>query len=210
MTPHHLHAVRTTWALHTALTRLGELAVLESRLRTDETLSAADGLRSPLYGQRHATGGHSDPVSATLTLHDATARVTRWADLSQRATDRLRWIADMIGATPAPDPWWRIHTRTPRLPAATAATITRHLADEDTWIRAAVRLAPAGQPLTGVPCPRCGVRQLQVHTDGPEASWTVTCTCICVGQGCACGMDGKVEGVQHIWPRHQVLGRIDA
>jgi hypothetical protein len=220
VTPHHHHATRLAWALHTALGRLRELTALEARQRVDEHLAAADGLRSPLYGVRHATGDHADPVSGTLTLPDATGRVIRWADLWQRATDRLEWIAGQIGpasgwtvglmtASGHYDVLFRIHIGIPRLSPSTAAVLARHLADEDRWIRDAVRMPPAGQPLAGVPCPRCDTRQLTVHTDGPQDAWTVTCTCVCVGQGCRCQMPGAVEGVQHIWPRSTVLTSTD-
>lgn len=204
MTPHHLHATRTAWAVHTALGRLTELVAAEVRQQVDHALAAADGLRSPLYGQRHAIGGHADPVTATVEATRAQPAVTTWAELRQRAHDRLKWIAAQLDGTPG-DPLAAVRDRIPALSPSRAAVLTRHLTDEDTWIRAAARMPPTGQPLVGVPCPRCGIRGLQVHTDGPETVWTVTCQCVCVGQGCRCGMPGAVEGVQHIWPRSDVL-----
>ncbi|WP_416902740.1 hypothetical protein [Micromonospora echinospora] len=202
--PHHLHATRTAWALHTALTRLSELVTVETRRRSDHYLAAANQLRSPVYGVRHATGDHADPVGGVLTAPDATVPA-RWADLSQTAHGRLSGIAGMFRANPGSDPHTAIVGRIPHLTPSTAAILHKHLTDEDAWIRAAVRLEPAGTPLVGVSCPRCGVRQLQVHTDGPAEAWTVTCSCVCVGQGCRCGAEGAVEGVAHIWPRATVI-----
>ncbi|SCL21657.1 hypothetical protein [Micromonospora inyonensis] len=203
--PHHLHATRTTWALDVALTRLHQLARLETRHRSDQYLAAADRLRSPIYGVRHATGDHADPVGAVLTAPEGSGHTSGWVELSQRAHDRLTWIATQFRAQPGQAPLTAIRNRIPMLLPGTAALLAKHLADEDTWIRAAVRLEPAGMPLVGVPCPRCGHRTLTAHTDGPTNTWTITCTCLCVGQGCRCGMPGAVEGAQHIWPRNVVL-----
>ncbi|XTZ17063.1 hypothetical protein ACQSSU_06700 [Micromonospora echinospora] len=206
--PHHHHATRVAWALHTALARLTELVAIETRRRGDHYLAAADRLRSPVYGVRHTTGDHADPVSGILTAPQPSGHTSGWVELSRRATDRLEWIARQFRAEPGRAALDAIHHRIPHLLPGTAALLHRHLADEDAWIRTACRLEPAGMPLVGVPCPRCSVRGLTVHTDGPQDAWTVTCTCLCVGQGCTCQMDGAVEGVQHIWPRADVLDAV--
>lgn len=209
--PHHLHATAAAWATRAATRRLAQLAALEARQTVHAALAAAPGLRSPTYGTRHGVGDHADPTLTTLTA--APVRLVQWADLLRRADDRLTWIAGHVAgrraeAAAGMDPVDRILTVLPKLQPGTAAIVGEHLADENTWIRDAVRMPPSGALLPGVPCPRCGVRQLQVHTEGPESAWTVTCSCRCVGQGCRCGMPGAVEGVAHIWPRYGVLGAV--
>ncbi|MFI1197721.1 hypothetical protein ACH4T9_31295 [Micromonospora sp. NPDC020750] len=209
MTPFHHHARTALHSVRAAQARLAQLARAETRQATDELLAAAPALRSPSYGTRHSSGDHGDPTGV-LVLDTRPTRDTTWAELDHRLTGKLGWLADMIRATPGPDPWWRIHDALPRLQPGTARIVWQHLVDEDTWVRAAVGLAPARQPLPGVPCPQCGERQLVVQTAGPVEAWTVVCATgrLCVGQGCPCGMPGAVEGVQHIWPRDAVLGAV--
>ena len=211
MTPHHLDALAAAHSLQAARTRLAHLAAAEARQNADAALHAADGLRSTTYGQRHATGGHSDPVSGLLTAERRPVRVTRWADMVDRLTGKLGWLADQIHAGPGPDPWRRLHDALPRMQAGTAAVVARHLHDEDTWVRNAVGLDPDRQPLPGTPeCPGCRQRRLELCTAGPETAWVVVCAarCLCGGQGCPCGMDGAVEGAPHIWLRAAVIGAV--
>lgn len=214
MTPYHLqHALAAAWSLQAARRRLADLAAVEARQNARGLTDAADGLRSTTYGQRHATGGHSDPVSGLLTAGTRPARQTWWADLLHRSSDKLNWLAQQLdGRRPEAafgmDPIARILAAVPKVQPGTARVAAQHLADEDTWVRAAVGMPAGGTPLTGVPCPRCGIRQLTAHTDGPAEVWTVTCPCVCVGAGCPCGMPGAVEGVAHIWPRAAVLGAV--
>ncbi|GIJ10749.1 hypothetical protein ACFFMR_18965 [Micromonospora andamanensis] len=209
LSPHHLHATAAAWSLQAARAALVRRAIAEARQRGDD-LIAAGPISSPVYGTRHPVGGHGDPVSATLTLDHTPARVTRWGELVSRLDGRLGWLARQIGATPSI--WtqleWVIDTL-PALQPGTARVVHRHLADEDTWVRALpIAVPPSTRPLPGVACPRCGVRQLTVHCAGPVDGWTVTCVCLCVGAGCPCGMAGAVEGVAHIWPRTAVIGAV--
>ncbi|EEP73519.1 hypothetical protein MCAG_03846 [Micromonospora sp. ATCC 39149] len=209
MTPHHLHALAAAYAVRDARTRLGQLATLDHRRAVDHHLQAAALLRSPTYGTRTSIGGHGDPTGgALLTAHPT--RDTTWADLYRRSTDRLDWLASTLRCDHGPTVG-RILTAIPTLSPGTARIVAQHLTDEDAWVRAAVRLAPAREPLPGVACPnpRCGQRLLEVLTAGPVDCWTVRCqVCLCIGAGCGCGMPGAVEGVAHIWPRASVLGAV--
>ena len=216
MTPHHLDALAAAHSLQAARTRLAHLAAAEARQNTDAALHAADGLRSTTYGQRHATGGHSDPVSGLLTAERRPVRVTRWADLLHRSSGKLDWLAGHLDrrspeAAFGMDPIARILAVVPKVQPGTAALIARHLHDEDQWVRNAVGLDPDRQPLPGAPeCPGCRQRRLELCTSGPETAWVVVCAarCLCGGAGCGCGMDGAVEGAPHIWPRAAVIGAV--
>ncbi|AYF30622.1 hypothetical protein CSH63_24895 [Micromonospora tulbaghiae] len=210
MTPHHLHALAAAWSLQAARQVLAFHVDRERRHNANGLLDAAPILRSPTYGTRHATGDHGDPTG-TLLLDTRPTRDTTWSDLNRRLDGKLRWLADQTPTAPAgPDPWWRLYDALPRLQPGTAATIGRHLTDEERWVRDAIRQPRPTAPLVGVPCPHCGERQLVVQTAGPAEAWTVVCTTgrLCIGPGCGCGMPGAVEGVAHIWPRHVVLGAV--
>ncbi|MFI2667907.1 hypothetical protein [Micromonospora carbonacea] len=222
MTPHHLWALAAAHAVRDARTRLAHLATLDHRRATDHHLQAAALLRSPTYGTRHAIGGHGDPTCGSLLLDTRPTRDTTWADLYRRSTDRIDWLASTLRCNQGPTVG-RILAAIPALSPGTARIVARHLVDEDVWVRAAVRLAPAREPLDGPTpptCPACRCRStLHVQTAGPADTWTVICVgsrqpgqphqpCLCTGQGCRCGMEGAVEGVAHIWPRAAVLGAV--
>lgn len=204
--PYLLHARTAAWSLHTARTALADLARAE-QIRTPwpEPLPAAPCLRAPTYGQRHAIGGHADPVSGRVAVELPPVRSTGWIKRLATHQGRLSGLARMLGAT-GHDPLAAIQAALPRMLPGTARVVAAHLRDEDDLVRGWLDLAPAVEPLPGVACPACTQRRLVVNTGGPEAAWTVTCACLCVGQGCPCGMAGAVEGVQHIWPRQQVIG----
>lgn len=210
MTPFHLHALAAAWSLHTARQALADLAAAEAAQIAAERLEAAEPLRSPVWGSRHASGGHGDPVSTLLLAADRPARVNRWQEMADRATAKLGWLADQLREDTGLDPLARIMAALGHAQPGTAAAIHRHLADEDAWIRNATGAAPQREPLPGVECPHCGERQLYVQTAGPVDAWTVICATarLCVGEGCPCGMPGAVEGVAHIWPRTVVLGAV--
>ncbi|MFI6266142.1 hypothetical protein [Micromonospora sp. NPDC051006] len=207
MTPHHLHATAAAWSLHTARLRLADLARDEAAQIAAEAMEAPSLLRSPIWGSRHAHGGHGDPTPGMVAVDDRPPRRNRWAEMVERVDAKLDWLACQLGDTVGFDPLSRVLTAIVRLQPGTVRLVAQHLADEDTWIRNAVGLAPARELLPGVDCPHCGERQLYVQTAGPIERWTVICATgrLCMGQGCPCGMPGAVEGVAHIWPRAAVL-----
>jgi len=229
VTPHHLspygwHALAAAHSLHDARVLLAIHVDREARHNTSSLRDAAPLLRSPIWGVRHASGGHGDPTSAILTLERGPARVTTWADISRRLDGRLTWLAQQIRATVAEDPWWAVYETLPRLLPGTAAVVARHLADDDAWVRSrdVLDLPAAVVPLPGEPvppaCPACRQRNLHIQQTGPIEAWTVVCAgewrdgrhnpCLCVGAGCGCGMEVAVEGVAHIWPRAAVLAGV--
>ena len=219
MTPHHLHALAAAWSLHEARERLTELARAEAHRNTTSLLDAAPIRSSSAFGIRHGVGGHGDPTTAVL-LAPRPTRETTWLDLLHRLDHKVTWLADQIGCAPAAvtDPTARIAAGLPylRLQPGTARVVAQHLADEDTWVRDAIRRPRPVQPLPGIACPGCDQRTLYVQLAGPRDAWTVVCTtgCRCRGvaldpaRSCPCGMPSAVEGVAHIWPRHVVLGAV--
>lgn len=206
--PHHLHATAAAWSLQAACGRLTTLAAAEARQNAAGLVDAADGLRSTTYGQRHATGGHSDPVSGLLTAGHGPARVTLWADRIQTTERRLGGIADMYrlgGTGPALS---RIHTALPtlRLGHRAMGLLALHLADEDELVRGWLAQPPYRDPIPGA-CPGCGQRRLEVTTVGAAHARTVVCAAGCRHTpGCPC--PGGLDGVRHIWPRAQVLAPV--
>ncbi|MEV0431529.1 hypothetical protein [Micromonospora sp. NPDC050495] len=207
MTPHHLHALAAAWSLHNARQHLAQLARDEQRDIDAARLKPADGLRSPVYGTRHPSGGHSDPLATLLLGAERPDRVNRWAVLLDRADRVTTGVATMLRLT-GDDPLSQIIAASPRILPGTAAEVAQHLQDEDGWLRPAIGMWPQREPMPGVPCPACQRRTLHVQTAGPESAWTVVCAadCRCTGEGCRCGMPGAVEATVHIWPRETVLG----
>ena len=199
--PHHLHATAALWSLRAARRSLNdELAAWRRELLSDA--DAGGALRSPRYGTRTGSGGHSDPVGDSLASSAADRRHDRWRRLADRTTDTLAWLAGRLNARGLGDPLGRLHTALPALAPAGAAHLHRWLAELDAGIRRALGLEQARQPLVGQRCPACRVRQLYHPTSCAEL-YLVLCgeACPCTGDACPCGMQIRVAGVQHIWVR---------
>ncbi|MEU7771245.1 hypothetical protein AB0C44_07955 [Micromonospora taraxaci] len=219
MTPPHLHATAAAWSLQAARGRLATLATDEAAQIAAEAMEAPSVLRSPVYGGPHASGSHSDPTPGMVGIAERPGRRNRWAEMRGRLDGKLDWIADTLRLPYALDDGiTRILEAISAMQPGTAATVTRHLVDEEKWVRAAIR-EDRPTALLDVPCPACDARcRLRVQTVGPQDAWTVVCTghwedgehhpCLCTGQGCPCGMPGAVEGVAHIWPRAAVIGAV--
>ncbi|MDM4721142.1 hypothetical protein QTQ03_16615 [Micromonospora sp. WMMA1363] len=198
--PHRLHAAAAAYSIREARRRLEVLAAAEATTAPD----VPDGLRSTVYGQRHAAGGHADPT-ATLTTERRRARVTTWAERLTRLNDRLAGIADMYRLPPGADPLQRIHTALPGLHGRPLGLLALHLADEDELARGWINQPPYRTRIPGE-CPGCRRREcLEVTTVGPATTRTVVCVADCRHTpDCPC--PGGVEGVRHIWPRGAVAG----
>lgn len=213
MTPHRLHALAALHSLRAARDVLADYADAEAKQIAAERLEAPSVLRSTVYGGRFGSGGHSDPTPAACAVAERPARRNRWAEMAQRLDGKLGRIADMFAAGDGPG-LDRIHAALPDMTAARVYWLTRHLADEERWVREAIGQPRPTAHLPGE-CRGCGQRSLLVQTAGPQEAWTVVCAgswedgvhnpCLCVGVGCACGMPGGVEGVAHIWWRGDVL-----
>ncbi|WP_432050288.1 hypothetical protein [Verrucosispora sp. NA02020] len=210
MTPHHWHATAAAWALQAARGTLTDHARAEAAQNDSGGLSTYDGLRSPVWGSRHALGGHSDPVG-TLVLASGITGGQRVNEAATLADDITRRLALPAGHLPGDgDPLDRITTAIPGMLPGTAAALTRLLVRLDDRVRMHLRIGPARRLLTGVECPACRHRLVYEQTLGPTEAWTVVCAadCRCTGVGCRCGQPGAVEGVPHIWPRNAVIGAV--
>lgn len=196
--PHHLHATAALWSLRASRRSLNdEIVAWRHELATDDDAT----LRSPRYGARAGSGGHSDPVGDSL-VSAADQRYDRWRRLADRTTDTLAWLAGRLKATGAGDPLGRLHTVLPTVTAVGAEHLHRWLTDLDARIRRALGLDHARQPLVGQRCPACRVRQLH-HPISCAELYLIVCgeTCPCAGDACPCAMPIRVKGVQHIWVR---------
>lgn len=197
--PYQLHATAALWSLRVARRRLHDRA---SRYGTlGPSLDAADTLRSPRYGTRGGTGGHSDPVASALLTAVTRTGADRLEQLADRANGTLTWLAQRLHATGPGDPLGRLLDAVPTLSPSTAADLARWVAERDEHIRQALDLAPALDALPGRACPSCGIRQLYLQTSAPAGQQTMICAagCTCAGTGCTCGMPVKAAGVTHIW-----------
>lgn len=198
--PHQLHAAAALWSLRRARRALTAAAAREN---ASVAISAASTLRSPRYGVRHGSGGHSDPIGDALaTAADrADARSRQLQHIAERTNATLAWIAQHV--TPGiGDPLPRLLDAVPGLRPSTAHQVTRWAAEADARVRQALHLGPDRLPLVGAACPRCGTRRLEAQTSSwDRGCWTVVCAagCTCVGRGCACEMPVRVLGVLHIW-----------
>lgn len=192
--PHQLHAQAALWSLRAARRAL--------HIRTEWTVSIdpTSAWRSPRYGTRTGTGGHSDPIGSAL--ESAARDVDRYGTLAERTTATLAWLARGIRATGPGDPLGRIGDALPALLPAAAEQLQLWLAELDARVRQALDLNMLErEPLVGAACPACGVRLLYLQTAAPAACRSVVCAagCRCAGEACTCGMDEPTAGVLHIW-----------
>lgn len=200
MHPHQLHATAALWSLRAARRRLHDRA---SRYGTlGPNLDAADTLRSPRYGTRGGSGGHSDPVAAALLTAVTRTGADRLEQLADRTTGTLTWLARKLNAAGPGDPLGRLLAAVPDLRPAPAAHLQRWILEADHDVRKALGINADRQPLPGARCPSCGLRRLEAQTSADNrAHWTVICTAgeVCAGNACTCGMPVKAAGVTHIW-----------
>jgi hypothetical protein len=158
--PHHDRAQAALNSLRTARRALHAAIAAEANALV---LDPADSFRSPCYGSRFGSGGHSDPTASTLNA--ATARASRWEQLADRTTDTLRWLVDRLQAPGAGDPLGRLEAALPTMTVRQAEQLQLHLAEMDARIRIvlglaledygtadeiAARLTTADRPITGV------------------------------------------------------------
>lgn len=133
--PHHDRAQAALHALRAARRQLHDLVAWHAR---NFELDAADGLRSPRYGGRHGSGGHSDPIADTLItgtkFHD------RWEQLADRTTDTLHWLVTRLQAGGAGDPLGRLESALPTLSVGVVEHLLHWLTELDGRIRIALNL----------------------------------------------------------------------
>lgn len=133
--PHHARAQAALHSLRAARRQLHDLVAWHAR---NFELDAADGLRSPRYGTRHGSGGHSDPIADTLAagtkFHD------RWEQLADRTTDTLRWLVRRLQVPGAGDPLGQLEAALPTMTAGVVDQLLHWLTELDGRIRLALHL----------------------------------------------------------------------
>lgn len=171
---HQLHASAALHSLRAALAVLDHRADDEYRAIATERAAAADPLKSPTFGRRHALGGHGDPTGdAILTI--GTTRTNRWAELEHTVHSQLAGVAQHLPAA-AGSPLDRIAAGLPAM-SGTAAAATRRLLDRiDSRIRRLLHEPDDRQLLSRVRCPACDTVALVLRTSAPPADRIIQCT----------------------------------
>lgn len=185
--PHQLHAQAAAASLRAALVSLGHRAAAERY----GWAAADDGLRSPSWAPRRGSGGHADPVAegVTGTVRSAGDKRARWTYAT------LAWLARrllLLGEAPLDE----LELALPRLAPSTAWQVCLWLRDLDERVRADVGLGDGLRRFNAGACPACQASRWRAPGD------FVVCRnelCLCAGEACACEMQVKAAGVQHIW-----------
>ncbi|MEU7609536.1 hypothetical protein [Micromonospora sp. NPDC049204] len=196
--PSNLHAAANCWSLRRSW------AALRDTNSAAATAGDFDGLRSPLYGVRHASGGHADPVPS---LSSSGSRYGRATDIVRENVDQAYWLCASSlrhGALTTGPALAVIGKAIAGLNPSTAGEVARYLADADQAARRTLGVdSDYWGPLPGnPPCPGCGVRLLRARTSAPTSGdWPIVCAagCLCSGMACPCGMADRTPRVAHIW-----------
>ncbi|MFF0721325.1 hypothetical protein [Micromonospora sp. NPDC003816] len=203
---HHQHADAVAATLDAALWQLDAHAVMEARAIADLADAAADPIRSPTWGRRHALGGHGDPVGDAILGLGGRIRRNRYADLSREVTEQLDGVARHL---PAPLGWTapltRIRDAIPAMTTHAAGRTTLLLDRLNGRIRRQLRIGTGLDHLAGLECPACRDRLVSAYTAAPA---TVICRCDhcrCTGPGCHCRLPGAVVGAPHVWVRARAV-----
>lgn len=170
----HLHAQAAAWSLRAALSTLADRAAAEDRVIAIQQAAAADPLKSPLWGRRHALGGHGDPTGNAILTVDL-SRANRYADLLGEVQGQLDGVAKHLPAA-GHDPLGRIEAAIPAM-SRPAAAATRRLLDRiDGRIRRLLHEPDDRQLLPRVRCPACDATALTLRTSAPPADRVIGCT----------------------------------
>jgi hypothetical protein len=177
--PERLRAGAAMWSLRAALALLVERDAQEARAIADERAAAADPLRSPMFGQRRALGGHSDPTSEALLLLGDSPRDNRYSRLADEVAEQLTGVVQHLPAG-GHDSLARIEAAIPAM-SKTAAKATWHLLDRiDGRIRRLLGERQDQQFIPRARCPWCDAVSLVVRLSPPRPARVVECT-ICDG-----------------------------
>ena len=196
-----LRAQAALWSLRAALALLADRIAEEDRAIRAARAAAADPLRSPMWGRRHALGGYGDPTSEAIeALGSVAARPNRWASLEREVLEQLASVAQHLPGQRC-DGCPRQHACTalgcarvtrmtilssdnllvfevaiPGMSAA-AADATRVLCDRlDTRIRRLLGVPFDQHLVPRTPCPDCDTVSLIMRTSPPPAQRVVECT----------------------------------
>lgn len=214
--PQHLYA---TAELHSLL---GAWPHLQGAVDAARAAAHDDGDLGTLQAWRPNTGGSGGGGVRSVIL-DAVAESRRWSVVSayeRRQTGVVAsayWLAERLAPdlvdAPVPDVLRALLDLVPRLPPTTAGNVGRHIADEDRALRELLYLGTDRAKLTGVRCPACRERRVEVRTSNPDLDarpYVCAAGCTCSGAGCPCGMTVPTVGVGHIWTRAELVAIVKA
>lgn len=205
--PQHLHALAALHSLAAAWPHL------QRAVRAARAAGADDADRGTLQAWRPNSGGSGGSGPARSAVLDAVARPGNGIHPVLRAAANVEggilWAAGEVRAR-RPDVRATLRAlaeRLPQLPPRSAAGVARHLVDADRLARRWANLPPDDhEPLPGVDCPGCGVRDLAWRMSAPPELRVVVCGagCLCAGVGCGCGMGVREAEVPHVWTRAEL------
>jgi len=178
LTPEHLRAGAVLWSLRASLTMLRDRDAVEDRVIADERAAIADPLKSAIWGQRRALGGHSDPTSDALLCLGDPPRPNRYSTVVDEVDGQLAEVARHLPA--GHDSLTRIETALPTL-SKEAAEATYNLLDRlDGRIRRLLCEPYDRQFIPRVRCPWCDTVSLMMRLAPPQPARVVECT-TCTG-----------------------------
>lgn len=173
--PERLRAGAAAWSLRASLTLLDDREIQEARAIADERASAADPLKSPIYGARLALGGHGDPTSDALLLLDDPPRANSYTDLVAEVAGQLAGVARYLPPA-GHDSLDRIQAAIPAMSEVAAAAMWRLLDRVDGRIRRLLHERADQQHLPRVRCPWCDAVSLTMRLAPPRRARVVECT----------------------------------
>lgn len=190
LTPEQLRAGAALWSLRASLTLLAEREAAEARAITDERAAAADPLKSPIWGSRRGSGGHSDPVGDALLVLREQPRGNRYSDLVEEVETQLAYVARHLPAA-GHDPLGRIEAALPTMSKAAAERVHRDVLDRiDGRIRRLLHEPADRQFVPRVRCRDCQAVSLLMRKAPPLEQRVVECT-TCDGAWLWTEMTGK-------------------
>lgn len=190
LTPEQLRAGAVLWSLRASLALLAEREAAEARAITDERVAAADPLKSPIWGSRRGSGGHSDPVGDALLVLREQPRGNHYSDLLTEIEGQLFSVARHLPSEAGHEPLDWVEAALPTM-SKTAAMKTWALADRiDGRIRRILREPADRQFVPRVRCRDCQAVSLLMRMAPPQDLRVVECT-TCDGAWLWTEMTGK-------------------
>lgn len=187
----------------------------EHRLAYLDDQARADRAARFIVLRDHRTPTGPMPGPAAATLLDIRAEVDRAVTAAAEEAHRT------ITGEPLRAPWAQ-HTDTRvqaaldvivraasgrRLTVPHAAALAALLNPVADRVEAALALVPLTVPLSGIPCPACDYRSLQVRQDSTDpCEWVAECRrpdCYCRGADCPCAALLRARGRRHVWARDE-------
>jgi len=175
LTPEHLRAGAVLWSLRASLNMLHRRDAEEARVIADERAAIADPLKSAIWGQRRALGGHSDPTSEALLSLGDPPRANRYSALAEEVEGQLAAVAAHLPPAGIGS-LFRIEAALPALSKDAAVATWRLLDRIDGRIRRLLGEPYDRQFIPKVRCPWCDAVSLLMRLAPPRDARVVECT----------------------------------